>query len=73
MNGFIIETTEHANSTRVRAAPLWIGIAASAADMIALLPGRKPSVVDRGPEVLKLARDRGLKAGEFTRYYDQAP
>ena len=70
MNGFIIETTGDGATGRQQKAARWIGIATSAADMIAQLPGHSPSVVDRGPEVLKLARNFGLSDGEFTRYYD---
>lgn len=69
MNGFIIETDE---GTGPRKAALWIGVARSAAEMIAKLPGHSPSVVDRGPEVLTLALRLGLNLGEFRRHHDHA-
>ena len=70
MNGFIIETTQDATAQDRRTATRWIGIAGSAADMIAMLPGYSPSVVDRGPEVLEHARLLGLKDGEFRKLPD---
>ena len=69
MNGFIIEMDE--GTGRRKGAP-WIGIARSAAELIAKLPGHSPSVVDRGPEVLALARGLGLNLGQFRRHYDHA-
>ena len=69
MNGFIIETKfpdERARSGQrgVR----WIGIAKSAKDITALLPGHSPSVVDRGAGILARARVLGVKDGEFREF-----
>lgn len=71
MNGFIIETRcenekAHGGQETVR----WIGIMPSAKDMISVLPGHSPSVVDRGPDVLAGARLLGLADGEFRRFRD---
>lgn len=71
MNGFIIEMTEDATGTTRRKTSQWIGIAYSASDMISRLPGHSPSVVDRGPEVMTLALDLGLIAGEIQIYHDR--
>jgi hypothetical protein len=69
MNGYIIETLcERLRSPGRLEAVRWIGVAKSAAGMIALLPGQNPSVVDRGPEVLKAAQRLGLSLGEFRRH-----
>lgn len=68
MNGFIIETSNSAPGKGRSKLARWIGIAEAAADLIALLPGHSPSVVDRGPEVLERALRLGLKLGEFRRH-----
>ena len=74
MNGFIIEITrddETAQSGRV--AELWIGITATARAMILMLPGERPSVVDRGARVLARARHLGLRDGEVRQLEDDEP
>ena len=65
MNGFIIETT-HPNPRVMGGQEVthWIGIKRSVLQMIEAVPGRKPSVVDRGPEVLQRALEMGLKPNE---------
>jgi hypothetical protein len=69
MNGFIIETRFPDEKARGgQRAVQWIGIATSARDMIALLPGHSPSVVDRGPGILARARLLGVKVGEFREF-----
>jgi hypothetical protein len=69
MNGYIIETTcEDRYALHGQKAVQWIGIMASAKNMIAALPGHSPSVIDRGRVVLAEARAYGLKDGEFQKY-----
>ena len=48
----------------------WIGIMGSAKDLIAILPGESPSVVDRGSAVLWRAHALGLRAGEIRELYE---
>ena len=74
MNGFIIDTTcEDRQARNGRRAVYWIGIMASAKDMIATLPGHSPSVVDRGRAVLAQARALGLKDGEYLQHEGEQP
>ncbi|EYD75869.1 hypothetical protein Rumeso_02651 [Rubellimicrobium mesophilum DSM 19309] len=69
MNGFIIETRcEDAKARGGQRAIRWIGIMRSARDMIAVLPGHSPSVVDRGPGILARARFPGMQDGEFQEF-----
>ncbi len=69
MNGFIIETTrENERRPSGQEAVRWIGIRMSAKDIISVLPGRNPSVVDRGPGVLARVRLMGLKDGEVREF-----
>jgi hypothetical protein len=69
MNGYIIETTrENEKGTRGPQTVQWIGIRKSAKDMISVLPGHSPSVVDRGPGILVQARLLGLQDGEFQEF-----
>jgi hypothetical protein len=69
MNGYIIETrvpdTMLPGRFKTRR---WIGISKSAQAMIAVLPGDNPSVIDRGPEVLAMARMMGLLGGQVRDY-----
>ena len=69
MNGYIIETRRE-NETRTRGPQTvqWIGIRKSAKDMISVLPGHSPSVVDRGAGILVQARLLGLQDGEFQEF-----
>ena len=74
MNGFIIETIcEDRQARNGQKAVHWIGIMASAKDMIAALPGHSPSVVDRGRAVLAQARALGLKDGEYRQHDGEQP
>jgi hypothetical protein len=69
MNGFIIETWhEDAKARGGQRATRWIGIATSARDLIALLPGHSPSVVNRGPGVLARAHLLGVWDGAFQEF-----
>ena len=69
MNGYLIETTrENEKRTAKPQTVQWIGIMKSAKDMISVLPGHSPSVVDRGPGILVQARLLGLQDGEFQEF-----
>ncbi len=70
MNGYIIETRQDDDTARSgQRATQWIGIARSAREMISLLPGQSPSVVDRGPGVLARARFLGVQDGQFQEFH----
>ena len=70
MNGFIIETKVPDEKARGgQRAVQWIGIAKSAKDMISLLSGHSPSVVDRGPGILARARLLGVRNGEVREFH----
>ena len=69
MNGYIIETTrENKSRPGGQESVRWIGVMRSARQMISVLSGHSPSVVDRGPGVLARARMLGLKEGEFQEF-----
>lgn len=69
MNGYIIETRcEDAKARGGQRAIRWIGIMRSAREMIAVLPGHSPSVVDRSPGVLARARLLGIQDGAFQEF-----
>ena len=69
MNRYIIETTRENEKRTLKPQTVhWIGIMKSAKDMILVLPGHSPSVVDRGPGVLVRARLLGLQDGEFQEF-----
>lgn len=71
MEGFIIESTRRDTNTPSGHAPLertvirWIGIAASARDLLDLLDSPTARVVDSGPDVLAYARSLGVKDGKL--------
>ena len=66
MNGYIIETTSENEGRQGRRQKVrWIGIMGSVKDLIAILPGDHPSVLDRGSHVLWRAQTLGLRSGEF--------
>lgn len=72
MNGYIVETIcAHGDRQSGEEAVRWIGIFESAQNMIALLPGRRPSVVDRGPVVLARARSLGVRDHHFKRLFGE--
>jgi hypothetical protein len=68
VNGYVVEMIEIRG--KVRHPMRWIGIASSAAEMIAKLPGGSPSVVDRGQHVLAKARFIGLNLGDVQEHHD---
>ena len=66
MDGFIVETTRRtADAPGERSAHRWIGIAASAHDVLSLLDDPNARVVESGPDVLSRAHALEVREGEI--------
>ena len=65
MEGFLIETSlKNEDALHGRELSRWIGVAPDARELLMLIEGRDPRIVESSPDVLARARALGLQDGE---------